>query len=209
VLVLPGLVASDTSTQLLRAYLTDRGYAVHGWGLGRNLGLKPGLEAKMLERLRELHDAHGRKVSVIGWSLGGVYAREIAGAMPQCVRSVITLGSPIRGNPKSTNAWRVYEWASGQSVDDPKLRKPRETAPPVPTTSIYSRSDGIVAWQNSIEASAQAHTENIEVVSSHIGMAVHPLVLFAIADRLAQPEGRWQPFERRGWRAAVFAKPVV
>jgi pimeloyl-ACP methyl ester carboxylesterase len=206
VLVLPGLVASDTSTQLLRAYLTDRGYAVHGWGLGRNLGLKPGLEGKMLERLRELHDAHGRKVSVIGWSLGGVYAREIAGAMPHCVRSVITLGSPIRGNPKSTNAWRVYEWASGQSVDDPKLRKPRETAPPVATTSIYSRSDGIVAWQTSVERET-ATTESIEVVGSHCGLGVNAAALYAIADRLAQPEGAWRPFDRSGLRGLVFPDP--
>jgi hypothetical protein len=79
----------------------------------------------------------------------------------------------------------------------------------VPTTSIYSRSDGVVAWRSSVESSALPHTENIEVVSSHLGMAVHPAVLFAVADRLAQPEGQWQPFERRGWRTAVFPKPAL
>ena len=206
VLVLPGLLASDTSTQLLRAYLTDRGYAAHGWGLGRNLGLKPGLESKMLERLRELHGEHGRKVSVVGWSLGGVYAREIASAMPEAVRSVITLGSPIRGNPKSTNAWRVYQWASGQSVDGPGARRLREAAPPVPTTSIYSRSDGIVAWQTSVERTTAA-TESIEVIGSHCGLGVNAAALYAIADRLAQPEGEWRPFERSGLRSLVFPDP--
>jgi hypothetical protein len=125
------------------------------------------------------------------------------------VRSVITLGSPVAGHPKSSNAWRVYEFTSGKSSVDP-TRWQHVTQPPQrPTTSIYSRSDGIVAWRSSIEASALPHTENVEVVSSHIGMAVHPAVLFAVADRLAQPEGRWQPFERRGWRAAVFPKPAT
>ena len=104
VLVLPGLIASDTSTQPLRAYLTDLGYEVHGWGLGRNMGLKPGLEDKMKTRLCELHKETGRQVSVIGWSLGGVYAREIASEAPDAVRSVITLGSPLHGNPRATNA---------------------------------------------------------------------------------------------------------
>ena len=151
VLVLPGLIASDASTKPLRSYLADRGYEVHGWCLGRNLGLRPGIESKMKARLREIHRASGRKVSIVGWSLGGVFAREIARAVPDAVRSVITLGSPIRGNPRSTNAWRIYELASGQSVDDPKLRRPCDVAPPVPTTSIFSRTDGIVAWQCSVE----------------------------------------------------------
>ena len=206
VLVLPGLIARDTSTRPLRAYLADRGYSVHGWGLGRNMGLKAGLEAKMLARLRHLHAEHGRKVSVIGWSLGGVFAREIAAAMPDAVRGVITLGSPIRGNPRSTNAWRVYEFASGQRIDDPLLRQPRVGPPPVPTTSIYSRSDGIVACQCSIEPRA-AQSESIEVMGSHCGMGVNAAALYAIADRLAQPEGVWQPFDRSGLRQFVFRDP--
>jgi len=207
VLVLPGLIASDTSTQPLRAYLTDLGYDVHGWGLGRNMGLKPGLEEKMKARLCELHEQTGRKVSVIGWSLGGVYAREIASEVPDAVRSVITLGSPLHGDPRATNAWRIYELASGQSVDDPKLKKPREEAPPVPMTSIFSRSDGIVAWQCSVEP-ASDHTESIEVIGSHCGLGVNASVLYAVADRLAQPEGEWRPFERTGLRNWVFPDPT-
>jgi pimeloyl-ACP methyl ester carboxylesterase len=206
VLVLPGLIASDTSTRPLRTYLADRGYDVHGWGLGRNMGLRPGLEAKLKARLRELHRASGRKVSIVGWSLGGVFAREIASTVPDAVRNVITLGSPIRGNPRSTNAWRVYEWASGQSVDDPKLRPPRAAAPPVPTTSIYSRTDGIVAWQCSVEAPSD-HAESIEVMGSHCGLGVNASVLYAVADRLAQPEGQWRPFDRSGLRGWVFPDP--
>ena len=162
----------------------------------------------MLALIDRLHAQSGRTVSLIGQSLGGAYARMLAAQRPDAVRSVITLGSPVAGHPRSSNAWRVYEFTSGKRSVDPKTWQQITQAPQVPTTSIYSRTDGVVAWQTSIEPSEQPHTENIEVVSSHIGMAVHPAVLFAVADRLAQPEGAWQPFERRGWRAAVFPKPM-
>ncbi len=209
VLVLPGLVASDVSTKLLRDFLTRRGYDVHGWGLGRNYGPRPGVEEAMLATIDRLHARSGRKLSLIGQSLGGAYARLLAAQRPAAVRSVITLGSPVGGHPRASNAWRVYEFTSGKSSVDPQRWQQVTRPPQVPTTSIYSRSDGVVAWQTSIESSARPQTENIEVVSSHIGMAVHPAVLFAVAERLAQPEGQWQPFERRGWRAAVFPKPAA
>jgi pimeloyl-ACP methyl ester carboxylesterase len=203
VLVLPGLVASDLSTRLLRDFLKGRGYDVHGWGQGRNFGPRPGVEEAMLASIDTLHAKSGRKLSLIGQSLGGAYARFLAAQRPDAIRSVITLGSPVTGHPRASNAWRVYEFTSGSSSDDPRRWKQVMQAPSVPTTSIYSRSDGIVAWQTSLQAQS-AQTESIEVVSSHIGMAVNPVVLFAIADRLAQPEGQWRPFERRGWRAAFF-----
>jgi len=205
VLVLPGLVATDGSTRMLRDFLAGRGHAVHGWGLGRNLGPRAGVEEAMLAMLDKLHAESGRRVSLVGQSLGGVYARALAAQRPDAVRNVISLGSPITGHPRASNAWRLYEFASGQSSHDP-LRWERVTRPlGMPATSIYSRSDGVVAWQTSIGKEAP-NAENIEVVSSHIGMAVHPAVLFAVADRLAQPEGAWQPFERRGWRAAVYPR---
>ena len=206
VLVLPGLVASDRSTRLLRDFLTGRGYEVHGWGLGRNYGPRPSVEEAMLATIDRLHAKSGRKVSLIGQSLGGAYARLLAAQRPDAVRSVITLGSPIAGHPRSSNAWRIYEFTSGKSSLDARHWQQVTQTPRVPATAIYSRSDGVVAWQNSVERSG-AYTESIEVVSSHMGMAVHPAVLYAVAERLAQPEGRWQPFERRGWRAAVFPRP--
>jgi pimeloyl-ACP methyl ester carboxylesterase len=122
VLVLPGLIASDVSTRPLRAFLRNRGYAASGWRQGRNLGLRPGVQHAMIDLLEEMNDIHGRKVSLVGWSLGGLYARQLAKMMPERVRSVITLGSPFAGPPRSTNAWRVYELASGRSAEEEDSR---------------------------------------------------------------------------------------
>ncbi len=101
VLVLPGLLASDLSTRPLRSFLNAQGYAAHGWKQGRNLGLRAGIEDGMLERVEELHERYGhRKISVVGWSLGGIYARQLAKRAPEKVRSVISLGSPFAGSPQ-------------------------------------------------------------------------------------------------------------
>jgi pimeloyl-ACP methyl ester carboxylesterase len=208
VLVFPGLVASDGSTRPLRSFLRNRGYAVSGWRQGRNLGLREGVQRAMLDLVTELSDAHGRKISLIGWSLGGLYARQLAKMVPDRVRSVITLGSPFAGAPKSTNAWRVYEMASGRSAEeqDRRFGGSLAEAPPVPTTAIFSRTDGICAWQGCVEKTS-ALSESIEVESSHCGMGHHPAVVYAVADRLAQPEGKWRPFDRSGWRSIVYPDP--
>ena len=103
----------------------------------------------MVELVHELNDTHGRTVSLVGWSLGGLYARQLAKMMPERVRQVITLGSPFAAGPKATNAWRVYEMASGRRADEEDPRFGGVTgAPPVPTTAIFSRTDGICAWQS-------------------------------------------------------------
>jgi pimeloyl-ACP methyl ester carboxylesterase len=208
VLVLPGLVASDTSTRPLRAFLRTRGYVVSGWRQGRNLGLRHGVQDAMVDLLQEMNDTHGRKVSLVGWSLGGLYARQLAKMMPERVRSVITLGSPFAAGPKATNAWRVYEIASGRRADEEDLRfgGALSSPPPVPTTAIFSRTDGICAWQGCVEKSS-AMAESIEVESSHCGMGHHPAAVYAVADRLAQPEGEWAPFDRSGWRGLVYPDP--
>ena len=208
VLVLPGLVASDASTRPLRSFLKNRGYAASGWRQGRNLGLRPGVQHAMTDLVKELNDADGRKVSLIGWSLGGLYARQLAKMMPQRVRQVITLGSPFAAGPKATNAWRVYEMASGRSADqeDARFGGSLSGTPPVPTTAIFSRTDGICAWQGCMEKTS-ATSESIEVESSHCGMGHHPAVVYAVADRLAQPEGQWKPFDRSGWRSLIYPDP--
>ncbi len=208
VLVFPGLAASDISTGPLRRYLKDRNYAPHRWELGRNFGPRPGVLAGCEQLVAKLHERYGRKVSLIGWSLGGIYARETAKQVADKVRSVITLGTPFAGHPRATNAWQLYEFVSGEQVDNRRDWDEIKRAPPVPTTSIYSRTDGIVAWQCSVQEAAP-QTENIEVEASHVGLGVNPAVLYAIADRLAQPEGQWQPFDRSGLRQLVYRDPAA
>ncbi len=133
------------------------------------------------------YERHGRrKLSLVGWSLGGLYARHIAKIRPDKIRCMISLGSPFAGSHLSTNAWQVYEWASGTKVEDnlELSSGALADAPPVPTTSLFSRTDGICAWQNCLnEETHQA--ENIEVIGSHCGLGHHPAAVFAVADRLA------------------------
>jgi pimeloyl-ACP methyl ester carboxylesterase len=209
VLVLPGFLASDASTVPLRRFLRSRNLRSYGWAQGRNLGPREGVEEQMLERLLELHQRHQQPVSVVGWSLGGIYARELAWKAPEAVRQVITLGSPFAGDPRANRPWRLFEWLSGRSVDGleaemmDRLRRP----PPVPATAIFSRSDGVAAWQCCIE-SYGPQSESIEVVGSHLGLGYNPLVLYAVADRLAQPADRWRPFQRTGIKRYFYDKPL-
>jgi pimeloyl-ACP methyl ester carboxylesterase len=209
VLVLPGLTAGDTSTRLLRRLLKTLGYAPYGWGLGRNLGPRVGVREAMLDRLERLRASTGRKVSLVGWSLGGAYARMLAMRRPDAVRTVITLGSPIVGDARATHAHRVYEWSSGRRAGLHHGPPPIRPVPDdVPATSIFSKSDGVVAWRASVQPEGPL-AENIEVVSSHVGLGVHAPVLYAVADRLAQSEGRWRKFAPptvlRAWYPSALA----
>jgi pimeloyl-ACP methyl ester carboxylesterase len=206
VLVLPGLTAGDASTWPLRRFLERCGYAVYPWELGLNCGPREGVVRKLLARVRGIEREHGRKLSLVGWSLGGAMARALAVREPARVRSVVTLGSPLGGHPKATNAWRLFEWVSGMRADDPRLRALMRRHPPVPSTSILSKSDGIVSWPMSLIPQTDL-SENIEVSASHFGMGANPAVLWAVADRLAQAEGAWKPFARDGLRALVYDDP--
>ena len=210
VIVFPGLSASDASTVPLRTYLGRLGYTASGWNQGFNFGPRAGVLSAAKRQVQAAAAASGRKVSLIGWSLGGVYARELAKLMPGRIRTVITLGTPFAGSPKSTNAWRIYELTSGRDARRESARYDLPGAPPVPTTSVYSRSDGIVAWQASLQAPCKhnPNTENIEVLASHVGLGLNPSAWWAVADRLAQPEGQWKRFERKpGLHGMIFPDP--
>jgi len=193
VLVLPGFLATDRSTAVLRRYLEHLGYDVQGWRLGRNLGGHRGTRGLVRERLDTLAQQSGRRVSLIGWSMGGVLARELARHAPASVRQVISLGSPLYGDPRrTTTAWYLHLAIHGRdSVNHDDYRG--VGAPPVPTTSVFDRRDGVVAWRTSVELPGP-QVQNVRTYSSHLGMGVNPLVLYLIADRLAQPEDDWRPF---------------
>ena len=201
VLVLPGFLASDSSTAPMRRLLDDLGYESHGWDLGRNVRVDLQRVHEMEALLLRIHKDSGRKVSIVGWSLGGVFARELAKLQPDAVRQVISLGSPIHDDRRHTNASRLFEYLNGKEPEPVKHGHftGLDEAPPVPTTSILTRTDGIVHWRGSVQHPHKGHgeTENIEVRASHIGLGVNPSVMVALADRLGQAEGQWHAFKPR------------
>jgi pimeloyl-ACP methyl ester carboxylesterase len=208
VLTLPGFLASDLSMAPMRRYLKELGYDTYAWNMGRNFGGVASKRAALRELLTNIHQTTGRKVSIVGWSLGGVYARDLALQLPDMVRSIITLGSPFANDIRATNATKLYEALSGEGIDDiPGVREAIAGDMPVPATSIYSRTDGIVNWHTSL-LRPSATAENIEVhLASHIGIGVNPAALWAVADRLAQPEGEFKHFDRSGPFAIAYAPP--
>jgi pimeloyl-ACP methyl ester carboxylesterase len=181
VLVLPGLMASDLSTRVLRTWLSRLGYPVVGWALGRNRGPTQQVVDELPRLLDRLARDHGAPVSVVGWSLGGIYARRLAVRAPPQVRQVISLGSPFS--------------LTGS------LARPL----PVPSTAVYSRWDGVVDWRACRQEPGPT-SENVAVRASHLGMGHDPAVLWVVADRLAQPRDAWRPFQRptRFGLAALF-----
>ena len=208
VLALPGFLASDLSMALMRRYLKELGYDTHAWNLGRNLGGVASRRDALRALLTQIHQTTGKKVSIVGWSLGGIYARDLALQLPDMVRAVITLGSPFANDITATNATRLYEALSGEGINDnPEIREAIAGDLPVPTTSIYSRTDGIVNWHTSLLRPSDT-AENIEVhLASHIGLGVNPAALWAVADRLAQGEGEFKQFDRSGPFAIAYGPP--
>jgi len=197
VLVLPGLMAGDYTTAILRRYLSSLGYQPHGWGVGRNIGPTRQIVDSMRLTVEQLTQEHG-PISIIGWSLGGLYARQLGRAYSDDVRQVITLASPFRLiHREDTMASLIFDRYSHLHVAADELDLPEQEhlrdPMPVPTTAIYSRTDGIVPWQACLNELYGTH-ENIEVKACHIGMGHHPGALWAVADRLAQPMGEWRPF---------------
>lgn len=186
VMLIPGFGAGDLTMRPLAIALSRIGYAATTWGQGRNLGMNRKLHVALSRELRALRDRHQSPVSLIGWSLGGVFARELARAEPTLVRNVITLGSPFNANPEANNMMPLFRLAQrGKPVkDDREGFERRRIAPPVPCTAIHSKTDGVVAWQCSLEEPAP-NTKNIEVRGSHFGMPLNRQVFEVLAKLLA------------------------
>lgn len=204
-IVLPGFGADDGSTMLLRRYLAMLGYDVHGWKRGFNVR-KPGADiAAVIEQIKGLKSKHKVPVSLIGWSRGGIMAREIARQIPDDVRLVITLGSPF-ADASANNIGSIWTVLTGEQVPrDPARLKSLAEPIPAPSTAIHTRADGVVAWRACLEKPG-LNAENIEVRSTHLGLGFHAPAFWVIADRLGQPFGTWAPFKPRGVAQMFFPR---
>ena len=194
VLVLPGFMASDGSTRPLRRLLRSLGYRAEGWNLGRNVGPTERVVNEMPGLVDGLARSSKQPISIVGWSLGGIYARHLAAGTPSLVRSVITLGSPVRSEARhSSNASPLFEALRAIHVPGhPLLDDGHPLA--VPVTAVHTRSDGIVPWQTCLIQDAPT-AENLRVRGSHVGLGFNPAAFYLIADRLAQPSDNWTAFE--------------
>jgi pimeloyl-ACP methyl ester carboxylesterase len=196
VLVLPGLMTGDPATFVLRTALRALGHNVSGWSLGTNRGPTGRVVHTLRAHLDRLHRTSGRRVSLVGWSLGGLYAQELARAAPGSVRGLVTLGTPVvRWAPWVRTASGLVDRGSRLLLGAAALPRPwaERGSLRVPATSVYTRADGIVHW-SSCRYEVRARRENVEVRSSHLGLAYNPAVLWLLADRLGMAEGAWKPF---------------
>ena len=224
VLLVPGFMASEASLIALKVFLQSKGYDVHHWGLGRNVGFRSKHANALPQKIRYLHHITGKKVSLVGWSLGGVFSLYGAQNALECVRSITTLGSPVSvdaSGSQSPNAVKaLYRLVSHRLGATAHMMQPRAKAMrerrrlAVPTSCLYSLSDGVVPPQEATIDGDPALHENIQVPGSHIGLGFNGIVLAIVADRLAQPEGHWSPFVTKGLlgralNMTVRPKPAV
>lgn len=183
VLVIPGFGASDRATLGLQRALAAAGFRVAGWGMGFNLGTKADTLDRIVARLDAF--AAGRPAVLVGWSLGGLYAREVAKLRPDLVAKVVTLGSPFSGDPRANNAWRLYEYVAGHPVDRPPIDAEVGVKPPVPTIALWSRRDGMVAPSCAMGREDQSD-RRVEMDCSHMGFATSkrawPAIVAAVRD---------------------------
>jgi pimeloyl-ACP methyl ester carboxylesterase len=197
VLVLPGFLADDSSTRLLRHRLARLGYAAEGWGLGANKGPADPILDGLIDRLDVLARRAEGKVSIVGWSMGGSFARWLGRAYPALVRQVISLGSPVRRiDPAATTVGPLYESLRPSFGHRATRRSGLATGGvlPMPATAVFTRADGIVPWQACV-ASENAVNQNVEVFGSHSGLGVNLAAMVVMADRLSLTDGEWRPFE--------------
>lgn len=190
----PGLGSDGRALAPLRQYCQTMGYQAIDWGRGFNAGPKGAIDpwlGELAEHTRNLIRPHAQPATLIGWSLGGFYARETAKILKgQGIRQVITLGTPFNDGVGYTNVAWVFRLLNGSELKiDPALAARLRKPPPVPTTSIYSRSDGVVAWQTCRHANRHRQVRDIEVEGSHCGMGWNPRIIKVITELLAEPAG--------------------
>lgn len=204
VLLIPGFLAPDTSTLPMRQVLNSIGYEAVGWGQGVNTGPRAGTVRGMQEKLGSLAEESGGEVSIIGWSLGGLYARMLARTQPQRVRFVITLVAPFRFDQADRSRASVLYRALEQPEERHVWRSMREPPLLVPATSIFTRLDGVIDWRACLD-DPRPNAESIEIRgASHFGMGHNPGAMVVIADRLAQTLDAWAPYEPRGpWKRFI------
>ncbi len=212
VLLVPGFTAGDATMVGLRMYLQSRGYHVETWGFGQNTGFKLKFAQALEQKVRFLHHRHHRKVSVVGWSLGGVYAFFTAHIAPECVRSVVSLGSPMRFSVDEVKVpvvvqalYRYIAHPMGPVAHVANVRsKILKAPPPVPSTCVFSMTDGVVPPSSAQLDTGDGEHENIWVPGSHLGLGFNPFVMWVLADRLSQPEDAWEPFRPQGVVGSLY-----
>ena len=211
VLVIPGFYADDGLTGRLRGHLRKQGWHVHGWRAGRNYGLTDAIVDALPARLDEVYERHQEPVAVVGWSFGGLLARWLAHERPDRVSRVVCLGSPWRSEGEVTRATAMFERSAARHGISERAREIVDTLRlplDVPSTAIYSKTDGITHWR-ACALDDGPTCENIAVPSSHVGLVSNPLALAALDDRLAQDPRHPEPFRwsRCLWHATLG--PVV
>ena len=214
VVVAPSFMTGDGGTAALRGFLRRRGFAAYGWEQGLNSGMCAQKYLAYERHVKDIAARHCRKVSVIGWSLGGIYARTLAYKNPDIIRQVITLGSPIHipGMDGITGpVMKLYEMLNPGAMSDPMLdwKACWQSTPKVPSTAIYTEGDGIVDWHFCIDKELNNNTENLRVPGSHVGLTHNVTVMYAVAERLAQHEGCWKRFDVSGLRGRVYSHSAV
>ncbi len=206
VMLIPGFGGAHGSLLALTVVLRALGYDTETWGQGRNLGIWRQSTEMLDKRVRALRQERGRKVSVVGVSLGGAYAFHAAHREPDSVRSVIALGAPLQFSRDGRQApllmRAAYRYFAMTKDASEHLLPSRATmlrrAPPVPSTCLYSTTDGVVHHSHAQLRSRSRTHENVWVPGSHFGLGFNPAVMWLLADRLAQTEGKWKPFQPTG-----------
>ena len=206
VMLMPGFLGDDGYNAPLMRYLNSLGYHTIGWEQGRNLGPRGDLLERAVDHIVNLAEFTGGKVTLVGHSLGGIYARELAKQVPDHVRQVISLGSPF-GEGRNTGSYpsRLFSIMNPDEqieVDQNSLSAP----PPVPTTAVFSKEDGVCNWRTCFQPGRHSQTQNVQVWGSHCGLTINPMVWFLLADRLSQKEDNWKPFLSTSWTRLFYPK---